>query len=609
MLKNFSKYISYSLIIVLIAGFTPNSSSGVNLIAQSKKNPSQAAKFAKRGSAKAKKKDFTGALSDYKRAYKLNPTSNYKKRVQQLTSLARKQSSGSKSTKPSSKKAAQAVALARNGNAKAKKKDYVGALKDFQRAYRLNPTSSNRKKVQQLTSLVKRSASAKAPSSSTPKRAVVPAVSNIPKISPVEYANDIYNIAEAFELSSRKLERATTILDKKEQARVRKVLLDRVPTITDLEASARKEPNDFRMQVELARNYEGVGRFEDAKDIYLRLAATNPFNSDAHYHLGSFYSRFGQMKKARHAFDEALELKPDHRPTIEAMAILFGSEESEVLSDDVLSKSAKKDPNGPGEQMQRIKNNIKDENFEYALKLAQGAQSSFPKNSGFIFLKGKAYEGMGNLEKAKSTYQEVIQKDPSHQETYKSLANLYFSQGKFVYAALTYGDAVRLDPSDLDSRFKQGFSYFKASEWGKSASSWEDLLRYDPNNSKVTLLLPQAYYILAVEYNRSGESGLGQTAFRNALSINKNSNLWLPGAMKTLGDFYRESRLFKESLAAYQEAIELKPMDSNIYLGLGITYWKMKESALAKAAWSRSMELDPDNNDAKGWLLLAGKSS
>ena len=146
MLKNFSKYISYFLVIMLIAGFTPDSPSGVNLIAQSKKNPSQAAKFAKRGSAKAKKKDFTGALSDYKRAYKLNPTSNYKKRVQQLTSLARKQSSGSKSTKPSSKKAAQAVALARNGNAKAKKKDYVGALKDFQRAYRLNPTSSNRKK-------------------------------------------------------------------------------------------------------------------------------------------------------------------------------------------------------------------------------------------------------------------------------------------------------------------------------------------------------------------------------------------------------------------------------------------------------------------------------
>ena len=122
-------------------------------------------------------------------------------------------------------------------------------------------------------------------------------------------------------------------------------------------------------------------------------------------------------------------------------------------------------------------------------------------------------------------------------------------------------------------------------------------------------LLPQAYYILAVEYNRVGESGLGQSAFRKALSVNKNSGVWLPGSMRTLGDYYRDKGMFRESLAAYQEAIELKPSDSETYLGLGITYWKMNESGFAKAAWQRSMELDPTSNDARGWLLLAGKIS
>ena len=65
----------------------------------------------------------------------------------------------------------------------------------------------------------------------------------------------------------------------------------------------------------------------------------------------------------------------------------------------------------------------------------------------------------------------------------------------------------------------------------------------------------------------------------------------------------------RESLAAYQEAIELKPNDAQAYLGLGITYWRMNETGLAKAAWARSMEIDPINNDARGWLLLAGKTS
>ena len=75
------------------------------LIAQSnKKNPAQASKYAKRGSAKAKKKDFKGALSDYKKAYQLNPNSNYKKKVQQLTSLAKKKSGGKQSNGKVSKK-------------------------------------------------------------------------------------------------------------------------------------------------------------------------------------------------------------------------------------------------------------------------------------------------------------------------------------------------------------------------------------------------------------------------------------------------------------------------------------------------------------------------
>ena len=70
-------------------GIAPEITSNTILLAQSKKkNPAQASKYAKRGSAKAKKKDYRGALSDYKKAYQLNPNSNYKKKVQQLTALA-----------------------------------------------------------------------------------------------------------------------------------------------------------------------------------------------------------------------------------------------------------------------------------------------------------------------------------------------------------------------------------------------------------------------------------------------------------------------------------------------------------------------------------------
>ena len=572
-----------------------------------KKNPAQATKYAKRGSAKAKKKDYRGALADYKRAYQLNPNANYKKRVQQLTSLAKKQS-GSKSggSKVSKKRAAQAAQYAKRANAKAKKKDYAGALKDYQRAAKLNPTAANQKRVKQLANIVKKSGSA--PKRRTAK-ATMPKVSNIPTISPVKYANDIYNIAEGFEMSTRNLARATSILEEKQSKKVEFVNLQKTPTTSELENAARLEPNDFRKQVDLARNYEANGRFNDSKEIYLKLAAQNPRNADAHFHLGSYYARFDQLTKARHAFDEALDVQPNHRATIEAMATIFGQNEKRTFSDDILAKSAQKDPTGPAQQISKIRKNLDEFNYEYAARLAQTGQDMFPKQGAFILLKGKAFEGMGDLEKAKASYQESIQNDPRHGESYIALGDLYSGQGKHLYAALTYSDAVRLDPSNEDIRYKQGLGYFKANEWGRAASAWEDLLYYDPKNQKVNLLLPQTYYILAVEYNRSGQSSLGQTAFRKAININRNSAAWLPGSMRTLGGFYREKGMYKESLAAYQEAIELRPADSQTYLGLGITYWKMKEEALAKAAWSKSMELDPTNNDARGWLMLSGKIS
>ncbi|MEC8703712.1 MAG: tetratricopeptide repeat protein [Candidatus Neomarinimicrobiota bacterium] len=595
-------------IALFITSALPIEPSQAFVFAQSKKkDPAQATKYAKRGSAKAKKKDYRGALADYKRAYQLNPNANYKKRVQQLTSLAKKQS-GSKSggSKVSKKRAAQAAQYAKRANAKAKKKDYAGALKDYQRAAKLNPTAANQKRVKQLANIVKKSGSA--PKRRTAK-ATMPKVSNIPTISPVKYANDIYNIAEGFEMSTRNLARATSILEEKQSKKVEFVNLQKTPTTSELENAARLEPNDFRKQVDLARNYEANGRVNDSKEIYLKLAAQNPRNADAHFHLGSYYARFDQLTKARHAFDEALDAQPNHRATIEAMATIFGQNEKRTFSDDILAKSAQKDPTGPAQQISKIRKNLDEFNYEYAARLAQTGQDLFPKQGAFILLKGKAFEGMGDLEKAKASYQESIQNDPRHGESYIALGDLYSGQGKHLYAALTYSDAVRLDPSNEDIRYKQGLGYFKANEWGRAASAWEDLLYYDPKNQKVNLLLPQTYYILAVEYNRSGQSSLGQTAFRKAININRNSAAWLPGSMRTLGGFYREKGMYKESLAAYQEAIELRPADSETYLGLGITYWKMKEEALAKAAWSKSMELDPTNNDARGWLMLSGKIS
>ena len=213
------------------------------------------------------------------------------------------------------------------------------------------------------------------------------------------------------------------------------------------------------------------------------------------------------------------------------------------------------------------------------------------------------------MEDAKRSFQRAIKLNPRDIQPHLSLADLYFEQGKYVYAALSFSDAVYLDPDNGDYRYMHGLSYFNAHEWGRSAAAWEDLLHYRPNDAVVRNLLPQTYYVLAVEYNRIGNPTMGRQAFKNALSVNNNTSAWLSGAMGVLGKFYRGKTMYSESLIAYQEVLELSPNDADAYMGIGITYWKMNEKLLARASWEKSLEIKPENNESRGWLILSSQGS
>ncbi len=187
------------------------------------------------------------------------------------------------------------------------------------------------------------------------------------------------------------------------------------------------------------------------------------------------------------------------------------------------------------------------------------------------------------------------------------MGDLYSNQGNYLYAAISYEGVLDKNPRDVVLRFKHGLSYYKAYEWAKCASAWEDLLHYAPNHTEVRKMLPQVYYILSMEYNRNGFTDLSRQTFANAISVNPASSEWLGDALNTAGEYYRDNGMYRESLRAYQDAMELSPQKVNYYNGLGATYWYMGEKEMAVAAWEKSLSLKSDDNAARGWLLLADR--
>jgi tetratricopeptide (TPR) repeat protein len=391
-----------------------------------------------------------------------------------------------------------------------------------------------------------------------PAREKAPAPIPAEKISIVDFSNELYDLTETLNTSTRQLARAINYLEPKESKRVVKIESRPVFTTKDLEAMAARDPDNVHLRRQLGLHYESLHDWENAKDVYLRLLAKDPLNPDFHYYLGMLYYKMNELDKARQAFEEALDLQPDHKATLDALATFTGTPAQEEMSEGVLLRSTRQSPEGPVQQVALIRQQIREGHYREAVRLAEEAETKYPDHSGFIYLRGVALEEMGKTDEAKRAYQQAIKRDPNNREAHLALADLYYSQGKYIYAALAYSDVVYLDPRDVETRYMQGLCYFNAHEWGRAAAAWEDLLHYEPNHPLVRTLLPQTYYILAVEYNRLGQSVLGRTAFKKALSVNQDSHRWLPGALRTLGKYYREKGMFKESLAALQESIELR---------------------------------------------------
>ena len=426
-----------------------------------------------------------------------------------------------------------------------------------------------------------------------------------PKVNIAQYADELFSITNQLTSSNQKMNNATKFIysvsgNKKENKLNRKTFL----TTGDYELKAKNSPDNLHHQRELGLHYESIQSLDKAKDLYLRLASKRPTDPNSHFYLGSFFTSRGEYLKAKQSFEEALRLNPDHRGTIDAMTMYNRTPDEILLSNSILKMSSERVPEGAAQKITKIKSLIAGSNYLEALRASKVANQQFPLNDSFINLIGQCHLSLNNIEEAKSAFQRSIKLNNRNKLPHLHLANIYYEEGKFIYSALSYSDVVFLDPEDLDARYYQGLSYFKAQEWGRAASSWEDLLRYRPKHDIVQVMLPQAYYIMAMEYNRLGNSSMGRKSFQNALSINSNTRQWLTSSLITMGDYYRHKRLFGKSLSSYKEVIEIQPDNAEAYLGLGVTYWDMKEEKMAQSSWEKSLSIKPDNNESKGWLIV-----
>ena len=151
-------------------------------------------------------------------------------------------------------------------------------------------------------------------------------------------------------------------------------------------------------------------------------------------------------------------------------------------------------------------------------------------------------------------------------------------------------------PSFNDS-FRQAMRLLYQGRIQEAATLLEPLYKRDPNNVEVAKNL-SAGYILLKRYDEA------QALLEKVVQIEPdNAEIWVNLGAARLGPLEKSSTQQQDlAIEAYHQALAVNPDVPNVHYMLGLIYRQRKEYLRAIAHFSRALEQDPNDKDARNML-------
>jgi tetratricopeptide (TPR) repeat protein len=130
---------------------------------------------------------------------------------------------------------------------------------------------------------------------------------------------------------------------------------------------------------------------------------------------------------------------------------------------------------------------------------------------------GVAYERKGNLEKARSHFQEAVRLKPEFGEAYLALGNGYLAEKKFdapAVEALT--KATELLPDNYNASYNLGVCYANSGKYAEAEKSFRKAVEINPKE-------PVAHYQLAMALLGQSKNPDAKAEFQKYLELNPNA--------------------------------------------------------------------------------------
>jgi tetratricopeptide (TPR) repeat protein len=162
-------------------------------------------------------------------------------------------------------------------------------------------------------------------------------------------------------------------------------------------------------------------------------------------------------------------------------------------------------------------------------------------------------------------------------------------------------NANQAEQSQARVYLQQGKDFYRDDQDEKAAEAFQQAIKSDPN-------LSEGYFRLGLTYDALGKEQEAESSYKKAIEkykkqLDGNSKDW--EAHYNLGQTYAGLKLYNEAVKEYRQATRLKEDDADIYYDLGFALSKLAQYDEAATAFSKSLEIDPENYRAEDALAEA----
>ena len=189
------------------------------------------------------------------------------------------------------------------------------------------------------------------------------------------------------------------------------------------------------------------------------------------------------------------------------------------------------------------------------------------------------YQQTGQLDKAQTEYQRVLEQDPTVIAAQLHLGQIYELQGKYAQAENLYKDVVARRSTYWQGYDELGELYYRQGKFDKAADQFQSLIDLAPDES-------DGYYNLGGIYLAQGRYEDAIAVLKKGLGIQPNADAWT-----NLGAAYMYIGKYEDAADAMKRAADLSPHNHVMWRNLGDSYDQIPSRlADARQAYAKALE-------------------